>query len=297
MDDQTELKTGVDAVQCPSKKLDKALLALKVRRTVTEQQIDRVNEFAKRMQEDSSGVSLGELNIRLKALDNAFDAFNKNHLMGDLPDLRVQQSRPFNVIGLDFCGPFQIYYGRSGIVSTKGYISVFICFCTKAIHLELVEDLSAQAFLAALRRFIGRRGLCSGIYRDNANNFIGAKNELHEFYKMFKSTDIIFNEWEAAVNSTKFHLKSILQDAKFNLFEFTTLLIQIEAVLNSKPITPVPESPNDEPALTLGHFIIGSALKTIPYPDLRDVNNVSHLRRYQRLQYYLQQFWDRWSKD
>ncbi|XP_037894799.1 uncharacterized protein LOC119640680 [Glossina fuscipes] len=79
----------------------------------------------------------------------------QNHLMGDLPDLQVQQSRPFSVIGVDFCGPFQIYYGRRNIASTKGYISVFICFCTKAIHLELVEDLSAQAFLAALRRFIG----------------------------------------------------------------------------------------------------------------------------------------------
>uniref|UniRef100_A0A1B0G1Y3 Uncharacterized protein n=1 Tax=Glossina morsitans morsitans TaxID=37546 RepID=A0A1B0G1Y3_GLOMM len=76
-DDQTELKAGVDAVQCSSKKLDKALLALKVRRTVTEQQIDRVNDFAKRIQEDSSGVSLDELNIRLKALHSAFDAFNK----------------------------------------------------------------------------------------------------------------------------------------------------------------------------------------------------------------------------
>ncbi|KAI9575779.1 hypothetical protein GQX74_015588, partial [Glossina fuscipes] len=77
MHDQTELKTGVDAVQCCGKKLDKALLALKVHRTVTEQQIDRVNDFVKRIQEDSSGVSLNELNIRLKALDSAFEAFNK----------------------------------------------------------------------------------------------------------------------------------------------------------------------------------------------------------------------------
>ncbi|KAI9575247.1 uncharacterized protein LOC119643818 [Glossina fuscipes] len=77
MDDQTELKTGVDAVQCSSKKLDKALLALKVRRTVTEHQIDRVNDFVKRIQEDSSSVSLDELNIRLKDLDSAFDAFDK----------------------------------------------------------------------------------------------------------------------------------------------------------------------------------------------------------------------------
>uniref|UniRef100_A0A1A9VFL1 Uncharacterized protein n=1 Tax=Glossina austeni TaxID=7395 RepID=A0A1A9VFL1_GLOAU len=77
MEDQTELKTGVDAVQGSSEKLDKALLALEVRRTVTEQQIDRVNDFARRIQEDSSGVSLDELNIRLKALHSAFDAFNK----------------------------------------------------------------------------------------------------------------------------------------------------------------------------------------------------------------------------
>uniref|UniRef100_A0A1A9ZW71 Peptidase aspartic putative domain-containing protein n=1 Tax=Glossina pallidipes TaxID=7398 RepID=A0A1A9ZW71_GLOPL len=71
-----ELKTGVDAVHCSSKKLDKALLALKIRRTVTEQQSDCVNDFAKRIQEDSSGVSLDELN-KLKALHSAFDAFSK----------------------------------------------------------------------------------------------------------------------------------------------------------------------------------------------------------------------------
>lgn len=80
------------------------------------------------------------------------------HIMGSLPKDRVQGYRAFIVTGVDFCGP--MYY-RSEIRSRppiKCYISLFVCFATKAVHLELVKDLSTQSFLAALKRYICLRG-------------------------------------------------------------------------------------------------------------------------------------------
>lgn len=82
-----------------------------------------------------------------------------SQLMADLPTSRVTQSRPFHRIGTDFAGPFMVKYraGR-GIKSFKSYVCVFVCFVVKAVHLEVVEDLSTNAFLSALKRFIARRG-------------------------------------------------------------------------------------------------------------------------------------------
>ncbi|XP_025191141.1 uncharacterized protein LOC112591512 [Melanaphis sacchari] len=100
-------------------------------------------------------------------------------IMGNLPKQRIEPSRPFSVCGIDFAGPFMIKGSlRRNAPITKGYLCVFVCFATKAIHLEFVCDLSTQAFLNALKRFTSRRGLCSDIYSDNATNFVGANRRL-----------------------------------------------------------------------------------------------------------------------
>ena len=65
----------------------------------------------------------------------------------------------------------------------KAYLALFVCFATKAIHIEVVSDQSTAAFLAALKRFCARRGRPQAIYSDNGSNFKGAKNELVEFTK------------------------------------------------------------------------------------------------------------------
>lgn len=63
-----------------------------------------------------------------------------------------------------------------------------MCFVTKAIHLEIVTDLTSKAFISALQRFISRRGYCEEIYSDNGTNFVGSHNELSELYKLFQNT-------------------------------------------------------------------------------------------------------------
>ena len=113
-------------------------------------------------------------------------------------------------------------------------MAIFICFASKAIHIEVVSDLSTNALIASLRRFVSRRGLCSDIYSDNATNFIGAKAELRDLKKLFlteyRQSEILkyFIDhgiqwhtipprsphfgglWEAAVKSAKYHLKRVL---------------------------------------------------------------------------------------
>ncbi|CAI6366874.1 unnamed protein product [Macrosiphum euphorbiae] len=103
-------------------------------------------------------------------------------LMGSLPAARVNPSPAFHVTGLDYAGPISIRHGgtRSRVL-TKAYVALFVCFSTRAIHLELVSDLTSVTFLAALRRFISRRGRPIQIHSDNGTNFIGANRLLGEF--------------------------------------------------------------------------------------------------------------------
>jgi len=110
-------------------------------------------------------------------------------LMGQLPSSRVQPSRPFLTTGVDYAGPVSLRLGppRSKNI-IKGYIAIFVCFATKAIHIEVVTSLTTESFLAALRRFIARRGRPRHIHSDNGTNFIGAANELQSIYKMLNST-------------------------------------------------------------------------------------------------------------
>ncbi|XP_050746330.1 uncharacterized protein LOC127012156 [Drosophila biarmipes] len=113
------------------------------------------------------------------------------HIMTPLPEIRVQPNHPFVISGVDFCGPF---YSKSEVRNrppTKCYIAIFVCFVSKATHLEVVEDLSTQSFIAALKQFISLRGKLQTIWSDNATNFVGAKNELVELRQLFLSDPLL----------------------------------------------------------------------------------------------------------
>lgn len=106
--------------------------------------------------------------------------------MGVLPEERVNVAAPFEYTGVDFAGPVIVKQGKYRPKTMKAYIAVFICLTTKNIHLELVSDLSADAFVAALERFVNRRGLVRKMFSDNATNFVGAANQLRDLYTLFK---------------------------------------------------------------------------------------------------------------
>jgi len=108
--------------------------------------------------------------------------------MGELPSARVQPSRQFLEAGVDYAGPISLRVGtpRSKTIS-KGYIAIFVCFATKAIHIETVTSLITEAFFAALRRFIARRGRPKTIHSNKDTNFQGAGNDLPGINKMIQS--------------------------------------------------------------------------------------------------------------
>jgi len=103
-------------------------------------------------------------------------------------------------------------------------------------------------------------------------------------------------KWEAAVKSTKFHLRRTIDDAILTYEEFSSLLIQVEGVLNSRPLCPLTDDPDDYNVLTPGHFLTGSALNTLPEPSLKEVPT-SRLSRWQFQQQLFNHFWRRWVRE
>ncbi|XP_034951317.1 uncharacterized protein [Chelonus insularis] len=103
-------------------------------------------------------------------------------------------------------------------------------------------------------------------------------------------------KWEAAIKSMKHHLRRVAGDIHFTYEEFTTLLIQVEAILNSRPLMPLTDDPDDLDVLTPGHFLIGHSLTIIPEPNLETIKS-SRLSRWQLISQMTQSFWTKWSRE
>lgn len=239
-----------------------------------------------------------------------------NPIMGNLPASRVTQSLPFHISGVDFAGPFYITDRKGrGCRITKCYLCLFVCLATKALHLEVASDLSTDIFILCLRRFISRRGKPLQLYCDNGTNFVGANNEITAFLRcnnenitgfaadegiQFKFSPAYSPHfggiWEAGVKSAKYHLTRILGDKHFTFEELSTLFTQVEAILNSRPITPLSSDPNDLCPLTPAHFLIGRPLTSLPSAGLLD-EKPSRLDRYRLIEQMRQHFWDRWRNE
>ncbi|KAJ0169142.1 hypothetical protein K1T71_013713 [Dendrolimus kikuchii] len=237
--------------------------------------------------------------------------------MGNLPQQRLLPGGyPFETTGVDYSGAITCAsrQGR-GCRLVKVYIAIFICFTTKAVHLELVGDLTSNKYLLALYRFISRRGKPIHIYSDNGTSFVGAYNDISKFLKSNCNSlaEQLANEginfhfipaysphfggiWEAGVKSTKYHLQRALGNCNLTFEELSTLLVQVEAILNSRPLTPLSSDPDDCTPLTPGHFLIGRPLTSLPQPDYQNYS-ISHLTRFQRIEQLRQHFWTRWSKE
>ncbi|XP_071652694.1 uncharacterized protein [Temnothorax longispinosus] len=123
-------------------------------------------------------------------------------IMGDLPATRVTPARPFHNTGVDYCGPIFLREGkRRNARKSKAWIAVFVCFVTKAVHIEVVSDLTTEGFLSALKRFIGRRGRPANIYSDNGTNFVGANRELEELRTLFNREEFRYNITNSLIQS------------------------------------------------------------------------------------------------
>ena len=241
--------------------------------------------------------------------------------MGNLPMERITPDHPFNKVGVDYAGPFFVKHGhvRKPTV-VKAYACVFVSLSIKAVHLELVSNLTSDAFISCLRRFIARRGKPSLVMSDNGTNFVGANRGLKEFdqFLQLQKTQKEISEfcsnhniqwkfipehaphfgglWEAAVKGMKTHLKRVVGEIKLTFEELTTLLAQVEACLNSRPLTPLSSTEDGIEVLTPGHFLIGQPLEAIPDPSV-SYRSISYLIRWHLVQYITRHFWQRWSEE
>lgn len=235
--------------------------------------------------------------------------------MGNLPSERLEPGYPFLRCGVDYAGPMFILSRKGrGSKLEKCYVCLFICFTTRAIHLELVTSLTSEAYLLALKRFLSRRGKPAQIFSDNGKTFVGALKEFSNFLNSNANDILNFasNEnikfsfippysphfgglWEAGVKSFKYHLRRV-GNVNLTYEEFSTLLTQIEALLNSRPMYPMSSDPNDLLPLTPAHFLIGRPLVAPAYDDLTTAST-SRLVRYERIEQMKQNFWKRWSQE
>ena len=243
-------------------------------------------------------------------------------MMGQLPPERITPDVVFEHVGLDFAGP--LYLKRGSVrkpTILKSYVCVFVSMSVKAVHLELVSDLSTESFIACLRRFVARRGKPSSMWSDHGTNFVGANRVLKELYAFIRSTkteeaisDFCSTQgitwhfiperaphfgglWEAAVKSFKTHLTRVIGNSKLNFEEMTTVLTQVEACLNSRPLGTLPHNDDDGiEVLTPGHFLIGRPLQALPdHPH--SSQSLGLLRRWYLCQGLVRHFWQRWKNE
>lgn len=235
--------------------------------------------------------------------------------MAPLPKVRVTPYvRPFTFVGVDYFGPVLVKIGRS---HSKRWVALFTCLTIRAVHLEVVHSLTTEACVMAVRRFVSRRGSPAEIYSDNGTNFHGANNHLkreieernHRLATIFtnSTTRWMFNPpgaphmggvWERMVRSVKAAIGTILEaQRRPNDEVLETVIIEAEAMINSRPLTYIPLESAEQEALTPNHFLLGSSsgVKQLP---VEPVDFRSTLRSGWKLAQHLADgIWRRWLKE
>jgi transposase InsO family protein len=235
-----------------------------------------------------------------------------------LPKIRMQQTIPFSVTGVDYTGPL---YVRSNNGERKGYICLFTCAATRALHLEVTPDLTERSFLQAFRRFASRKSLPNRMVSDNASTFTASAEELKELFQSPSLKQTLTNRgvvwqfipkrapwfggfWERLIGLTKKSLKKILGRSFITLGELQTIVVEIEAILNDRPLTYISSDIQDDTPLTPAHLLYGRRITSLPYPENGDEINDpnygddSELRRRNNLQAaILERFWSRWRHE
>ncbi|GBM46537.1 hypothetical protein AVEN_17925-1 [Araneus ventricosus] len=235
------------------------------------------------------------------------------------PPWLLQINVPYNKssdVGIDFAGPI---YTRN---TDKAYIALFTCAVTRAIHLEVVSSLSTEHFLLAFRRFISRRGICHTVNSDNAMTFKSADIELKRLYMNICEPEVqnYFGKkgikwqyiveraawwggyWERMVQITKIALRKILGRALVSFEELQTILAEIEAIINSRPLTYVYNEPNEPFPLTPANFLTGRRLTALPnWSGKRNIElfkgKKELIKRYLYREKILNNFWKRWKRE
>ena len=236
--------------------------------------------------------------------------------MADLPPERCSTSPPFTYTGVDLFGPFTIKQGRK---EHKRYGVMFTCLASRAVHIEISASLDTDSFLHALRRFIARRGQISQLRCDNGTNFVGAERELREALTEMKKDHIqhellkhniqwIFNppaashmggSWERQIRTVRKVLAQLSREFgdMFDDESFHTLMCEVEAIINSRPMTTVSADPDDMEPLTPNNILTMKSGVILPPPGTFQRSDIYMRKRWRRVKHAANIFWTRWRRE
>ncbi|XP_061170784.1 uncharacterized protein LOC133180260 [Saccostrea echinata] len=242
--------------------------------------------------------------------------------MSDLPSERILPGYPpFSFIGVDVFGPWEIITRktRGGSANNERWAALFTCLATRAVHIEVLEDMTTSAFINAFRRFVAIRGCVKIIRSDRGTNFVGAVNELkintinvedgpiHD-YLTKQGTTWIFNPphsshmggvWERMIGTTRRILHSMLLEYGSHSLThdvLTTFLAEACSIINSRPLIPISKDPGNP------HILTPSTLLT-QKSDVIDTTHVNSevdqkdllCKQWKRVQHLASVFWKRWK--
>lgn len=239
--------------------------------------------------------------------------------MSDLPIDRVTVCPPFTYVGVDVFGPWTISSRRTrgGLASSKRWAVIFTCLGIRAIHVEVIETMESSSFINALRRFISIRGPVKQLRSDCGTNFLGACKELGITSKHCGNQEIqdflsknectwIFNpphsshmggSWERMIGIVKRILDSMLTVNSVRLLThevLVTLLAEVTAIVNSRPLLPVSSDP-DCPLLLTPATLLTQKTGLPPTPPGHFDNKDMFGRQWRQVQHLSNVFWHRWK--
>ena len=239
--------------------------------------------------------------------------------MAPLPVARLTPHvLPFTFTGIDFFGPLMVSMGGRGKRLEKRWICLFTCLTVRAVHLEVADGMSADEFLLCFARFCSIRGKPSEIYTDNGTNFVAAQKELRDdLEKLYQSTDLqakiacknvkwqfsppnaphFGGAWERLVQSSKRLLRAAVGNQLVNERVLRTVIYEVAAMQNSRPLTQLSVDPSDEEPLTPNHFLFGGLRTYVPLAlsELQDFRLSS--KQFRQSQQILDHLWTRWMKE
>ena len=236
-----------------------------------------------------------------------------------LPAFRVKEEPPFTHTGVDYAGPLYIKSSKSGS-SGKVWLCLYTCCVVRAVHLDIVPDMTTPAFLRSLKRFSSRRGLPKAFISDNGKTFKSAAKVIErvvtcpnvQSHLADLGVKWCFNiekaPWwggmfERLIRSAKRCLKKMIGRARLTYDELLTVVTEVESILNSRPLSYISCDDLDEP-LTPSHFLTGRRIMSLPdglhCQDLEDdvqMVPADLSRRMNHISGLLNQFWRRWKSE
>ena len=260
----------------------------------------------------------GRVSVR-KVLRRCFDCKRRQQRpaqqkMADLPASRVTPNKPpFTYTGVDCFGPFTVKRGRSLV---KRYGVIFTCFAVRAIHIEIAHSLDTSSFINALRRFVSRRGTPDEIRSDNGGNFKGGDKEIRQAIDQWNQDQIhefmvqrniqwFFNPpfashmggvWERCIRTVRKVMAALVKEQILDDEGLSTLMCEVESIVNGRPLTKVSEDPKDLEALTPNHLLLLHQGPQLP-PGIFQSQDVYSTKRWRQVQYLANIFWHRWIKE